>query len=31
MRRMSEGTADAVLCLLAGRQPPHCVNAPLPR
>ena len=27
MRRMSEGTADAVLCLLQGRRPPHCVNA----
>ncbi|WP_066343050.1 hydroxyacid dehydrogenase [Azohydromonas lata] len=26
MRRMSEGTADAVLCLLQGRRPPHCVN-----
>jgi D-3-phosphoglycerate dehydrogenase len=27
MRRMSEGAADAVLYLLDGRRPPHCVNA----
>jgi D-3-phosphoglycerate dehydrogenase len=27
MRRMSEGAADAVLCLLEGRRPTHCVNA----